>query len=197
MDELRNFCLTARLKFYLVSLGLFIVLEPLLTIFFMLGDEDLADLDYKFHAVFSAILLLIAFIFFHYRLITKPRFNFKKCTEHLNDIGLLGRAIDDVHRGQERFEGNIIFGDTCIIGKGLGVIVPYSEVSRIYVNIKKYKVDIISSHRRYIAVDIGGSYYVGGTQYNLCHVKTTSQFAREWREMAELLEHIAPDIEVK
>ncbi len=174
---------------------MFVILEPLLTIFFILAPEDYVDVDYTFEIIFSAAILLMLFIFFYIKMIKNPYDTFDRCIEYLKNEDLLEYAIRDLQNGHTKFNDMVVLGETCIIGKKLGVIIPYSEISRVYIKLTRFNVQtIFTAPRRYLAVDVGGTSYIGGTTYCLCYLKTNTHFAREWNEMGDQIHEIAPQI---
>ncbi|MBQ2604429.1 MAG: hypothetical protein II589_05285, partial [Clostridia bacterium] len=84
-----------------------------------------------------------------------------------------------------------LLGKDSIIGKGLGVMLIYDEISVLYVKMDRYTIEGSVLQRRYLAAQVGSQ------TYKVCYLPSNTQFARDWAEMREYLKQVAPHIEVR
>ncbi len=191
MEYLESFCLTSRKKFFSLALLYFVVLEPVLTILIFLGSEESDTDDLIISGLMAFVILFGTGGFFFYKMIYYPRRVFTGRVNYLKIKGRLDYAVIDMQKGTFKFKDTVLLGNDCIIGKGLGVMLLYDEISVLYVTMDRYTIEGTVFQRRYLAADVGSQ------TYKLCYLPTSREFAREWAEMREYLKQAAPHIEVR
>jgi len=191
MEYLESFCLTSRKRFFTFAVLFFVVLEPVLTVLMFLESNEGSTDEFVLSAVFSAFILIGLGGFFYYKMIYMPRKIFRGRVNYLQMQGWLNYALKDMQTGTLSFKDTVLLGKDCIIGKGLGVMLLYDEISLLYVTMDKYTIEGSVFQRRYLAAKVGSQ------TYKLCYLPSNTQFAREWNEMREYLKQAAPHIEVR
>jgi len=191
MEYLEGFCLTSRKKFFSIALLYFVVLEPVLTILIFLGSETGETDDLILAGLMSAVVLFGLGGFFYCKMIYFPRKIFSGRVNYLTMKDWLGYAVIDMQKGTLKFKDTVLLGKDCIIGKGLGVMLLYDEISVLYVTMDRYSIEGTVFQRRYLAADVGSQ------KYKICYLPSSREFAREWAEMREYLKQSAPHIEVR
>ena len=196
MDDLERFCLMSRKSFFAYSALFFLILEPALTLLYILGIDDLESQksindDLIISALLAAVVLSGLCGFFYYKMIFRPRRVFRERVFILTQKDWLGYAIDDMHCGMLRFKDRVLIGKDSIMGKGLGVVLIYDEISSLYIKMDRYTFEGSKLQRRYLAADAGTH------TYHICHLPSDTHFAREWAEMKEYLKQAAPHISVR
>ena len=193
MKQLEKYCLVSRKKFYIISIIVIAIAEPIFTGILMVGDEDSDGIENPvIAAVIAAAFILISWLFIHHGMITKPRKRFKGRLKYFERNGLLNYAISDVQCGVTKFDGKVLLGKYCIMGKGSGLIVFYNEISSMYVKIDRHTDDDGTTTETWnLKIDAGGK------TYQICSVKKDQQSIREWAEICNFIQLKAPNIYLK
>ena len=84
MKQLEKYCLVSRKKFYIISIIVIAIAEPIFTGILMVGDEDSDGIE---NPVIAAAFILIFWLFIHHGMITKPRKRFKGRLRYFEKIG--------------------------------------------------------------------------------------------------------------
>ena len=193
MKQLEKYCLTSRKKFYVISIIVFVIGEIVGTILMMIPDEDDDGVgDPIVCAIITAIVLFILWIIAHHNYITKPRKRFKGRLKYFQQQGMIDYAVSDVNRGVKKFDGRLLLGEYCIMGKGSGLIVFYNEIGSIYVKINRSTDDEGNTTETWdLRIDAGGK------TYTLCNVSKNPQSIQDWAEICTFLSIKAPHIHIK
>lgn len=193
MEQLEKYCLTSRKKFYVISVILLIIGEVAGTAVMMAGDIDSDGIENPvLAAILTGIILIIFWIGFHHVMITLPRKAFKLRIAYFQQQGLLEYAISDVQRGVKKFDGRVLLGQYCLMGRGTGLIVFYNEISSLYVKIDRSRDDDGSTVETWeLKLDAGGK------TYEICTVPKTEQSVREWSEICTFIGLKAPNIQIR
>ncbi len=191
MEYLESFCLTSRAKFFGTAAILFVALEPILTVLILFESEE-SGIGVLIVSAIMALCILIGFcIFFYYKMMYVPRKVFTGRVNYLQQQDWLGYAIQDMQSGTLKFKDTVLLGKDSIIGKDLGVMLIYDEISVLYVKMDRYTIEGSVLQRRYLAAQVGSQ------TYKVCYLPSNTQFARDWAEMREYLKQVAPHIEVR
>jgi len=193
MKQLEKYCLVSRKKFYIISIIVIAIAEPIFTGILMVGDEDSDGIENPvIAAVIAAAFILISWLFIHHGMITKPRKRFKGRLKYFEKNGLLNYAISDVQCGVTKFDGKLLLGQYCIMGKGSGLIVFYNEISSMYVKIDRHTDDDGTTTETWnLKIDAGGK------TYQICSVKNDPLSVHEWAEICNFIQLKAPNIYLK
>lgn len=191
IKELQKYCLTSRKKFYFISVIAYIFLEIICTAVLMMPDEDSDGFDEPVAAVISAVVLLIIWIIAHCHYITTPRKRFKGRLKYFEEKGVLDYAISDVRQGVKKFDGRVLLGQYCIMGKGTGLIVFYNEINAMYVKITINSDEDGTTESWDLKIDAGGK------TYDICSVKKNEKSIRDWADICTFLRLKAPNIQIK
>ena len=193
MDQLKRYCLTSKNKFYTVSIVAFIFGEIFGTMILMLPDEDSNEVkDPVICAIITTIVLLIAFVIAYIHFITNPRKRFKGRLQYFQQRGLVDYAISDVQRGVTKFNGKLLLGEYCIMGKGTGLIVFYNEIDSIYIKIHRSTDEDGSTTETWtLKIDACGK------KYSVCNVIRNNRSLQDWADVRTFLSLKAPYIIIK
>ncbi len=193
MKQLEKYCLVSRKKFYIISIIVIAIAEPVCTGILMVGDEDSDGIENPvIAAVIAAAFILVFWISIHHAMIIKPRKRFKGRLKYFENNGLINYAISDVQYGVKKFDGKVLLGNYCIMGKGTGLIVFYNEISSMYVKIDRSTDDDGDTTETWnLKIDAGGK------TYKICSVKNNQQSVREWAEICNFIQLKAPNIQLK
>ncbi|MBQ1389003.1 MAG: hypothetical protein IIY78_05190 [Clostridia bacterium] len=193
MKQLKKYCLTSRTKFYLLSIIVCAILEVLGAAVLLSDDEDGAAIeDPVIAAVIAGVVILIGWLVVHHSVIVVPRRRFKKRLKYFQQQGLLNYALSDIKRGVTKFDGRVLLGEYCIMGKGTGLIVFYNEIGSMYVKITTSTDDDGNTFESWdLKID------ANGVTYDICTVTKNAKSIKEWAEICTFLQLKAPNILIK
>ncbi len=192
MKQLEKYCLTSRKKFYLLSIIVVAIAEIVGTAILMVGDEDSDGIENPVvAAAIAGVVIVIFWIAIHHSMIIKPRKRFRGRLKYFQQQGLLNYAISDIQRGVTKFDGKVLLGQYCIMGKGTGLIVFYNEISAMYVKIDRSSDEDGETETWSLKIDAGGK------TYTICSVAKNAQSIKEWSEICTFLQFKAPNIQIK
>lgn len=191
MKALKKYCLPSRKRFYFLSIIIYIF--SFIAGMIAVAAEDDFDEDEMVPAMIMLIIILtVIWIFAHHYTITVPRKRFKRRLKYFERQGVLQYALSDIQRGVTKFNGRVLLGQYCIMGKGTGLIVFYKEIGSMYVKIDRTTDDDGNTTESWsLKIDAGGK------TYNICSVNKNADSIRDWNEICMFIRLKAPNIILK
>lgn len=146
-------------------------------------SKSVFDIFLTIKGPYIVLGILLLYLIAYRNSFLKHKRVFEKRLKYIKSKNALGSVIQDFMNGVKLFDGNLIVGEYCLIGKDYGLIVFYSEINKMYRDVSRTSDDDGKSDDDWFLC-----LRCSGKNYTLCNISDTRAGRANWRELKNFIE---------